>query len=307
MAFAYPEMLATVRDRQWALADIDWDAPGADRITDEQRPRLAAFMSDLVWIEQVGARGFAALTRKAPPGALREIYRHFHAEEQKHANAELALMRRWGMLGENEMPVPNNNIRLVIEWLDRFGDEVSMAVLGTVIPSLETALDGALVKFLLDEVHDPLCHEVFRHINSDESRHLAVGFQVLDQLGAGPLRQVAIETAGFVLRPAFVIGTLVYAPLLSRMAANVAALGLDEEKLWKAVRRYESAGERSPNIRRVPLYQVVRFHARLTVDRMQPVQLLVDALNVGIDRLPLRLLGRPPSWSRELTFEPVAA
>ena len=48
---------------------------------------------------------------------------------------------------------------------------------------LEVALDGALVKFLLDEVADPLCHEVFDKINSDESRHLAVDFHVLELLG----------------------------------------------------------------------------------------------------------------------------
>ncbi len=356
MAFAYPDMLETVKDRQWSLADIDWDAPGAELITAEQRPRLAAFMADLVWIEHVGARGFAALTRKAPPGALREIYRYFHAEEQKHANAELALMRRWGMLPEDAgsdggvrgpsvvtqaassgpdapaavsdggvrgpsvvtqaassgpdapaaMPVPNNNIRLVIEWLDRYGDDLSLPVLGTVIPSLETALDGALVRFLLDEVQDPLCHEVFRHINSDESRHLAVGFQVLEQLGAGPMRRLAIETAGFALRPTFALGAVLYAPLLSRMAANIVALGLDEEKLWNAVRRYETLGDRKPDIRRVPLYHVVRYHARMTIHRVQPMQLAVDLLNVGIDRIPARLFGAPPSWSRELTYDPVA-
>ncbi|RDI42155.1 reductase [Nocardia mexicana] len=306
MAFAYPDMLETIKDRQWALADIDWDAPGAELITDEQRPRLAAFMADLVWIEHVGARGFAALTRKAPEGALREIYRYFHAEEQKHANAELALMRRWGMLDGERMPVPNTNIRLVIEWLERYSDDLSLPVLGTVIPSLETALDGALVKFLLDEVRDPLCHEVFRHINSDESRHLAVGFQVLEQLGAGPMRRLVIETAGFAARPSFVLGALLYAPLLSRMAANIVALGLDEEKLWNAVRRYETVGERSPNIRRVPLYHVVRYHAMATINRIQPVQLAVDALNAGIDRFPVRVLGRPPSWSKELTYDPVA-
>ncbi|MBN7443358.1 ferritin-like domain-containing protein, partial [Mycobacteroides abscessus subsp. abscessus] len=196
MAIALDSILATIKDKQWALADIDWDAPGADQVTEEQRPTLKEFMSDLVWIENVGARGFAALAKKAPDEDLKQIYTYFHAEEQRHANAELALMRRWGMIEEGEMPVPNKNIRLVIEWLDRYSDSLSLASLGTVIPSLETALDGALVKFLLDEVDDPVCHEVFRHINSDESRHLAVGFQVLDMLGASSMRQLIIETVG---------------------------------------------------------------------------------------------------------------
>ncbi|WP_405489704.1 ferritin-like domain-containing protein [Nocardia sp. NBC_00511] len=306
MAFTYSDMLTTIRDRQWALADIDWDAPGAELITDEQRPSLAKFMADLVWIEHVGARGFAALTLHAPDGPLKEIYRHFHAEEQKHANAELALMRRWGMLDGDAMPEPNKNIRLVIQWLDRYGDGLSLPVLGTVIPSLECALDGALVKFLLDEVRDPLCHEVFRHINSDESRHLAVGFQVLEQLGAGPMRRIAIETAGFALRPSLLMGAILYTPLLSRMSTNIMAMGLDEEKLWNAVRRYEKAGDRAPDIKRMPLFHVVRMHGRATINRIQPIQGLNDALNTAIDHFPVRVLRRTPSWSKALTYEPVA-
>jgi hypothetical protein len=88
-------MLAKIKNRQWALADIDWAAPGAETIRPEFRPKLKAFIADLCWIENIGARGFAALAKKAPDPTLAEIYRYFHAEEQRHANAELALMKRW--------------------------------------------------------------------------------------------------------------------------------------------------------------------------------------------------------------------
>ncbi len=79
MAIDMDVMLAKIKDRQWALADIDWDAPGADTITDEMRPKLQAFMADLCWIENIGARGFAALAKKAPTPTIAEIYRYFHA------------------------------------------------------------------------------------------------------------------------------------------------------------------------------------------------------------------------------------
>ncbi len=155
MAIDMEAMLAKIKDRQWALADIDWDAPGADTIRPEFRPKLKAFMADLCWIENVGARGFAALAKKAPDPTLAEIYRYFHAEEQRHANAEMALMKRWGMLDDGEVPEPNVNIRLAIEWLDTYADDMPLSVLGTVIPMLEVALDGALLKFLLDTVRRP--------------------------------------------------------------------------------------------------------------------------------------------------------
>ena len=65
MAMDMDEMLKKIKDRQWALADIDWDAPGVETISDEFRPKLKAFMADLCWIENVGARGFAAMATKA--------------------------------------------------------------------------------------------------------------------------------------------------------------------------------------------------------------------------------------------------
>ena len=48
MAIDMEAMLAKIKDRQWALADIDWDAPGAETIRPEFRPKLKAFMADLL-------------------------------------------------------------------------------------------------------------------------------------------------------------------------------------------------------------------------------------------------------------------
>ena len=208
MAIDMDAMLDKIKDRQWALADIDWDAPGAELITDEQRPKLKAFMADLCWIENIGARGFAALAKKAPTPTIAEIYRYFHAEEQRHANAELALMKRWGMLEDGEVPEPNVNIRLAIDWLDRWADDMPLSLLGTVIPMLEVALDGALLKFLLDEVADPVCHQVFEKINNDESRHLVVDFEVLDMIGHAKIRRLLIDFVGHNATPGLIIGAM---------------------------------------------------------------------------------------------------
>src|SRR6478735_12276155 len=235
-------MLAKIKDRQWALADIDWDAPGAETISDEFRPKLKAFMADLCWIENVGARGFAALAKKAPTPTLAEIYRYFHAEEQRHANAELALMKRWGMLADGEVPEPNVNIRLAIDWLDRWADDMPLSLLGTVIPMLEVALDGALLKFLLDEVHDPVCHQVFEKINNDESRHLVVDFEVLDMIGHARTRKLLIELVGRTASPGLIVGTAMYIPLLNRSLKSVVDMGLSPERLYVAMGRFTKLG-----------------------------------------------------------------
>lgn len=304
MTFDFEETLRTIEERQWALADIDWDAPGKERITAEQWPKLKTFMSDLVWIENVGARGFAALAKKAPTPTLAAIYRYFHAEEQRHANAELALMRRWGMLEDGEIPEPDINIRLGIEWLDRYADDMPLAGLGTVIPMLEVALDGALLKFLLDEVDDPVCHEVFRKINADESRHLAVDFQVLDMLGCAPASRILIDALG-TLRPTTLLGVLAYVPLLNRMRDKVIAMGLSEQRLYDALGRFGSIGGRSENTRRLPSYHVIRSHAAIVVNRRHPYHVVADAMAKVTAAIPQRALGPVASWANELTYQPV--
>jgi hypothetical protein len=288
MAMDLDEMLQKIKDKQWALADIDWDAPGAELIEPELWAKLKPFMTDLMWIENVGARGFAALARKAPTPTLKSIYEHFHAEEQKHANAELALMRRWGMLENDEVPPPSVNVQLVITWLDKFSDSMSLSILGTVIPMLEVALDGALIKFITDEVKDPVAQEVFKRINSDESRHLAVDF------------------VGSWMNPALIVGTLSYFPLLNKMRDNIVAMGVNEERLYQAMRRFQSVGERSAFARRLPMYRFVSWHAKKVIDRTSKYHWLADSLVVVTGAIPMPLVRYTPSWSDEMTYEPVA-
>ena len=306
MAVDLDAMLVKIKDRQWALADIDWAAPGAETISDEFRPKLKAFMADLCWIENIGARGFAALAKKAPTPTLAEIYRYFHAEEQRHANAELALMKRWGMLDDGEMPEPNVNIRMAMQWLDDYADGMSLSILGTVIPMLEVALDGALLKFLLDEVEDPVCHQVFEKINNDESRHLAVDFEVLNMIGNASARRLAIEFVGSVASPGLILGALMYLPLLNRIRNELDAMGMEPERLYKAVKRFKQLGERGEFTSRVPTYRILKRQAAMVVNPRHPYHLLANSMVWLSDFYPRALLKPIPSWFKELTHEPAA-
>lgn len=301
------KMLEKIKSSQWALADFDWDAPGAEMITPEQWPKLKAFMADLMWIEHVGARGFAAMAKKAPNDTLKQIYTYFHAEEQRHANAEMALMKRWGMLDGDELPEPNINLRLVIEWLDRYADDQPLEALGSVIPMLEIALDGALCSFLLETVHDPICHQVFERINDDESRHLGVGFHVLEMQGHGRMHRMLIRIAGTLLSPSMILGIASYVPLLNRMRDNIVELGLPEEKLYAAMNKYKRIGGRTAEGRRNPWFQVISRHGEWMVNRHNRLyHVPVDGLVKLTGYIPKRVLPPIPTWVRELTWKPAA-
>lgn len=296
-------MLEKVKASQWALADIDWDAPGARTISVEQWPKLREFMIDLVWIEHVGGRGFAAMAKNAPTDTLRQLYTYFHAEEQRHANAEMALMKRWGMLDGDEIPRPNKNIRLAIEWLERYADDLPYHVLGSVTPALEVALDGALCKFLLDTVDDPVCHQAFEKINDDESRHLGVGFTVMEMQGHSKTTIELIKMLAPVLDPRLLVGMAVHFPLLNKMRDNVVGMGLPEERLYDAMNRYEKIGGRTAAGRRNPVYRIIAHHNRIMADRSNRwYHLPVDAMVALTDRIPERFLPGIPSWVRDLTW-----
>ena len=60
----------------------------------DEKPVSIDLLRSLSPLEGMKKDNIAALARKAPTPTLKSIYEHFHAEEQKHANAELALMRR---------------------------------------------------------------------------------------------------------------------------------------------------------------------------------------------------------------------
>lgn len=303
------KMLVKIKASQWALADIDWDAPGREIVTEDAElyPKLKAFMADLMWIEHVGARGFAAMAKVAPNDTLKEIYQYFHAEEQRHANAEMALMKRWGMLDGDTLPEPNINIRLVVEWLDRYADEQPLEVLGSVIPMLEIVLDGSLCKFLLEKVHDPVCHAAFEHINNDEARHLGVDFQVLEMLGFGKGYRLGIKAAGNLLNPKLLMGILSYMPLLNKMRDNLMALGLPEERLNVALRKYRTIGGRTAQGRRNAWFQIISRHGQLVANRRyRAYHAPVDGLVWLTSKIPARWLPKPPSWVNELTWKPAA-
>ena len=170
-------MRQACEDYQWSLDDVDWAGPGcADR---ETARSLEGFLSDVVWVEYVAEPIFEEMANHSVDPNLQAIYRSFSADERRHADAELKLMQRWGLLNPGEMPTPNVNIRTLHHQLARHSAAVHPSILVAIMPMLELLLDGALIRFLMEATDDPVMHSAFARINKDESRHLAVDFYML--------------------------------------------------------------------------------------------------------------------------------
>jgi hypothetical protein len=266
MRFAIePEtMLARCERLQWSTADIDWEAPGAHAVSETQRRALVPFMADLYWIESVAAIVFDAMSQQTQEPALRGIFASFAIDEARHAEAELLLMRRWKLVAPSELPAANINVRNLLGALDRAAHRVHPAVYSAIIPFTELVLDGALVKHLDARVADPICAEVFRRINADEARHLAVDFYMLERFGREQSRAANLRDGALALaQPAILYALFMgYLPMLLRSAPHLHAVGITDDQVGACIRRYIALGDQSRDAARHPAYAVFRTFSR---------------------------------------------
>ncbi|MBX7078643.1 MAG: hypothetical protein K1X88_05595 [Nannocystaceae bacterium] len=255
-----PRLLEKCERLQWDADDLDWDAPGADAVSEAQAGRLAGFLGDLFWIESTAAIVFEAMAGNEVDPTRRAIFSSFAKDEARHAEAERRLMVRWGILGRRQRPEPNSSVRRLIDTLERYAARVHPSVFSAIIPMTELVLDGALVKYLVRVVEDPLCQRAFDGINADEARHLAMDFHMLEHYGREqtPARNAMDLVKSFVTPSGLYAMFFGYMPMLARTRVNLEAMGLDLDEAAKAMRRYVELGERNGDIARHPTYRIMR-------------------------------------------------
>jgi len=253
---------------QWSVDDVDWTAPGAETVTPEKGAGLVPFMSDLYWIESTAAVVFTAMAGNETDPIRRAIFESFAIDEARHAEAERLLMVRWGLLGRHQRPEPNRNVRRLIDTLERHAARVSPSVFSAIIPMTELVLDGALVKYLLKAVDDPICHRAFEGINADEARHLAMDFYMLEKYGTEHSRlDNTLDMIRAVVHPRGLYALFFgYLPTLSRGRENIVRIGLDLDEVGKAMRRYVELGDKNPGVARHPTYRMMRRYVASTIE-----------------------------------------
>jgi len=177
-------MLDAVKAGQWSVDDFDWSVPlaGIDGISASDRREAGRALVFTARLERQAANIFALAAEFADDPRVRAIYELFAIDERRHADAEVLLAKRYGV-AEDDLPVPLDLAMRVLEggWNAprRALHEISSAS----IILFELALDSLLIPALKDLTSDPLQARVFRLIDLDESRHLAMDYWLLDTKG----------------------------------------------------------------------------------------------------------------------------
>jgi hypothetical protein len=177
-------MLTAVRDGQWSVDELDWSAPiaGIEKLDRKQRREAGRALLFTARLEVQGARSFELTAERIDDPVAKQIYRWFGADERRHAAAEIKLAARYGV-PEDDLPRP---LDWALRSLEANFDPPTTGVYELSSASIilfELALDTVLIPALKDLADDPLQAEVFRRIDRDESRHLAMDYWLLDRKG----------------------------------------------------------------------------------------------------------------------------
>jgi hypothetical protein len=115
-----------------------------------------------------------------------------------------------------------------------------------------------------------------------------------------------IDFVGHNATPGLIIGAIMGAPLINRIRNEITAMGMEPERLYRAVKRFKELGDRGEHSRRVPTYRFLRRYAGVVTNPRHPYHLLANSMVWVSDRYPRPLLPSVPTWVREITHEPAA-
>ncbi len=265
-------MLANARAGQWSVDDFDWDQPlqGADALTASERREAGLSLVFTAGLERQAARIFDLNAEFIDDPRAVEIYRLCADDEVRHAEAELRLARRLGV-GWDDLPRP---VKWMFHTLSRNFEQEDMSgvheLSSATIVLFELALDSLLIPALKGKIDDPLQAEVFRRIDIDESRHLAMDYWLLERKGVayggrsvddlfadkyGRRRNLRDRAIGrYKLTRTLVAFMVGFGATTLAMPSMRKDLD-DPEKLDRYLRRVAAVPKRAPHAMNVPMFR----------------------------------------------------
>ncbi len=261
-------VLEATRKGQWSVDDFDWNQPlkGIEGLSERELRDAALMIVFTAGLERQAAKIFALCAKYVDDPRAKEIYRLFELDETRHADAEMLMAKRYGV-GWKDLPLET---RLMFRYLrGNFEKPTQMLYEFTSaqIILFEIGLDAILIPALKTMISDPLQAEVFRRIDIDESRHLAMDYWLLERRGLeiearNPGGKVDLPAAALQIARSGgrLLGGMVFVPLgfttAFRHAMTMARRMVDparQEKYWN---RVQAVPERAPHAMNLPQYRM---------------------------------------------------
>jgi hypothetical protein len=250
---------------QWSVDDLDWKKPiDVADISPRARHEAGLALLFTAGLEREAAYVFELCARHVDDPVAKEIYELFRQDELRHAEAEVRLARRYGVEWA-DLPL---GVRAMCGAFEKGREKEpdprrAYEFASAYILLFELALDTILIPALKKLSNDPIQAEVFRRIDNDESRHLAMDYWLLERRGQqaranpAPERKPMSERLLSKLPLAYTLTLLVLG--FGSMAFHVRALRgtlLDEASLEKYLELVEKVPKKAPHALDVHAYRV---------------------------------------------------
>jgi hypothetical protein len=171
-------MLEKCRSLQWSADDLDWSQSPRTMSADDEEA-IVQYFTDMAGIERLAGALFAEQERRVEDPRLKEIFRTFVVDEERHAVVADRLARFYDVRKLRTYAVSESLSRFRPHFMNavrHLSDEIA----NTYILGGELILDVALLRSLDDYVHDGMSAAAMRLINRDESRHIAIDYHMVE-------------------------------------------------------------------------------------------------------------------------------
>jgi rubrerythrin len=195
MKLELERILDLVKKGQWHMEDLDWSQP-VPEMTPETRREAGILLLLIAGFEKQAANTFESCSRYVDDPVAREIYLLFCEDERRHAAVQERLAALYGVYPDDL----DGGARLMLRYLEHNYQHFSKTNPylffqhgSSYIALFELALDTILIPALENLTSNPLQEEMFRRIERDESRHLAMDYWLLERKGRDPVKYRAKE------------------------------------------------------------------------------------------------------------------
>ncbi len=264
-------MLELTTRGQWSVDDIDWSRPieGVDHMSERARFEAGQQLLFTAGLERRAARVFALCAEYIDEPRAADIYHLFEVDELRHAEAEIRLAARYGVYW-SDLPLASRWMFKELEGVMKHSTVGHHELSSATILLFELALDSILIPALKSLTSDPIQTDVFRRIDQDESRHLAMDYWLLDRKGASQkgktFRDVVEQAEGGRSMLGRIRGRVSLVRTLATFMIGFGAMALvtvslrdqmtDPARIERYIKRVSKVPERAPRAMDAPGYRM---------------------------------------------------
>lgn len=250
-------VLDRTRKGQWSVHEFEWDTPlqGADHLSEQEKREMALMILFTAGLEIQAARIFDLCAKYVTDKTAKQIYELFAIDEKRHADAEILMAGRYGV-SWNDLPLATRAMFKFQDVLWQSPTRLLHEFTSTQIILFEIGLDALLIP-ALKEIDDPLQKEVFRRIDVDESRHLAMDYWLLQRKAEGVDIELRKPT---LLQRARMSPMIAFMPLgflaVAREAKTMQARMRSPERVANYWNRVNKVTDKAPGAMDLKLYRM---------------------------------------------------